>query len=258
MSFLKTVATLAAYATPFRPWCPSWGSTKDADCIFCQAFGRNRWADDELGPVLRRLRAQARWDDRQTLLLLKEQGFDPGDSNRALAEWVRNTFNRHPVAIMAQWEVAFALFERWPKWYLKHHPQIDCLWPRAEGYFSTYHVNLLAKERMLARGCKRPLEVAHPAMLARAVLTIWKTGVRPVVARVRFGHHENSLWVWDKNSVQPWTRSFGHWWKREMLGRAIHVVTHVLPFTYNLAPARIRTRIPGNWIRFTPPRRGVK
>ena len=260
MNFWKTLATLASYFSTL-PWIPGWGLLKRADCIFAQAFGRNHFTDNELGRVLWRLRSQTRLDEYQTLLLLNQQGFDPGARNRALARFIRLVHSKRGVPIIAQWEVVCALFQHDPAWYLEHRAQIDCVWPPVEGYFATYHVKLLSQERMAARGCRSPLEVAHPAMVSRAVLTIWKTGVRPVVLPVsplKFWQHE--LWVWDKNSVQPWTRSFLHWWKREAIGRVGLLVAHVLPFIpfRELAPKRLRQLIPGNWIRFTPPRRGVK
>ena len=234
-------------------WIPGMGTLEMMDCIFVQAFGRNTYKDDELGRELWTILNSCKQDVVQAMTLLKYQGFDPGKSNRAMAHFVMKLHKWFNVPIITQWEVAFAMFELDSAWYLEHSCNVDVIWPPEQGNFATWHVKVNSKQRMLTRGCSRPLEIAHPAMLARAVLTIWMTGVIPVVLPSAILIKEG-LWVWDENSVQSWTTSFGAWIKeREVLGRIISLFIHFFPFVRGFVPQSIRNQLPGNWIRFTPP-----
>ena len=228
-----------AYALPFLPYVPQIGSVRESDCIFVQAFGRNAIPDDRLGKELWTLRSRVNFSDAETFALLRKQGFDVGASNRALADRAVTLASAHlfHIPIIAQWEVVYAISGMHPEWYEQNAHLIDCIWPPQEGYFATYHVKRISVERMRARGRKRPLELAHPAMLARAVPIIWKCGARPCVEGIRpWNFWRNELWVWDDFSVQPWTRRFlPHlvltprdlirlWIVRESLGRVHHII----------------------------------
>jgi hypothetical protein len=228
-------------------WVPSMGMLEMMDCIFVQAFGRNMFKDDELGRELWKILNDCNQDVTQAFTMLKYQGFDPGATNRAIARFVMKLHNLFHVPIITQWEVAYAMFEIDSAWYMEHVADVDVIWPPELGYFATWHVKVISKQRMLARECSRPLEIAAPAMLARAVLTIWKTGVVPIVLSSATLKAEG-LDVMDKKSVQSWTTSMTAWIvKREVLGRAAHIATHIAPFL-SVLPGT-----PGNWIRFTPP-----
>jgi hypothetical protein len=223
------------------------GTLEMIDCIFVQAFGRNMFQDKDLGKILWKILNECNQDVIRTLTMLKYQGFDPGATNRAIARFVMKLHNLFGVPIITQWEVAYAMFEINSAWYMEHAADIDVIWPPELGYFATWHVKVISKQRMLARGCSRPLEIAAPAMLARAVLTIWKTGVVPIVLSSAMLKAEG-LDVMDKDSIQPWTTSMTAWIvKREVLGRIAHIVTHIVPIL-SILPGT-----PGNWIRFTPP-----
>lgn len=243
------------YLLPFLPAMPRIGNVEQADCIFVQAFGRGSWIDAVLGQILANVLIAAKGDDSSALNILRMRGFKPGESNFALARHAMRLHERYKIPIIAQWEVVCAIFILDPAWYWERQKEIDAIWPPTEGYFSTYHVKMASREKMLARGKCRPLEVSHPAMISRAVPTIWKLGVAPIAEGVSlFNFRSHELWVWDPNSVQPWTRGFRNWIPREAIGRGLHLVMHVTAgYPYRFAPNSIRGKIPGNWIRFTPP-----
>jgi hypothetical protein len=159
---------------------------------------------------------------------------------------------------MGQWEVMYSIFLLDPAWFLNHLNDMVTIWPPVKGYFATYHVKQEAVREMRARGLRIPLEVAHSSMAPRAIPIIWKLGVQPVVQKVslrdiRSGTH--LLYQFDPESVQGWTRSLDKWIFRETIGRLLHIVMHILPESFHAAvPFGMREKIPGNWIRFTPPR----
>jgi len=244
-----------SYFLPFIPASPRIGIFAEAVCIFVQAFGRNRFSDNECGWMLWNLRVEAKMDDMDALVLLKCQDFDPGSANRALAKAAMRLSEHYGIPIIAQWEVAFAIFETDIRWYMAHRHVIDVIWPPEEGYFATYHVKMSSCERMRTRGLiGRPLELAHPAMLARAIPICWKVGVNPVTDAVpflRFWKHE--LWVWDKRSVQPWTRAFfPNWMLREVPGRLLLIFFSVFSWARALVPHAIAENLPDDWVAFRP------
>lgn len=245
MTIWKLLYFWMCYWFPFFPACPAIGRKEDADCIFLQACGRNSLPDEGLGKVLWELRIRADMDDLEVFRLLSYQKFDPGRMNRALGGYCKRLVNTLNIPLIGQWETLYAIWESDPRWYLEHRKMLDVLWPRPEGYFATYHVKLDSRECMIRRGLSRPLEVAHPAMLARAVAVIWRTGVAPIVEPVSpFTFWAHELWLWDEDSVQGWVRRFlpsSHdifdreqesivdklmpsFLKRECLGRIHHIV----------------------------------
>ncbi|HXV26409.1 MAG TPA: hypothetical protein VD862_00035 [Candidatus Paceibacterota bacterium] len=232
MHVLKLMWFWVCYWFPFIPAVPAFGKREDADCVYAQAFGRNSLSDDELGATLYRLRTEVDMDDWQAFTLLAYRGFDPGKSNRAIARYCKRAVRERRIALIGQWEVMYAIWDEDPAWYYDHRELLDIVWPPREGYFATRHVKLLSRECMHKRGCSRPLEVAHPAMVTRAVSVIWALGVTPIVEPVKpFRFHRHELWVWDGDSVQGWTRRFRSWVIRELAGRAHHLLVGWLALT---------------------------
>lgn len=222
--FWTVVRLWICYFLPFLPIVPRIGNPEEADCLFVQAFGRNEFDDRSLGKVLWDVRSQAGMDDVEAFNMLVYRSFNPGKPNRALARVAMRLSDWLSIPVIAQWEVVFAIFQMAPEWYFANRGRIDSIWPGKEGYFATHHVKVFSREKMLGRGLSRPLEVAHPSMVARAVPVIWKLGMNPIVQGMslwKFWTHE--LWIWDKESVQLWTRSFALWLLREIPGRAHHV-----------------------------------
>ena len=258
MTIWGFIAMWFRFFWPFRAGVPAVGSNllPYIDCIFVQAFGRGTWSDEELFQELMKVRSRANMNVYDTFMILRDEvRFQPGLSNVALAQYVIWISRLYPnAAYMIQWEVAYAIFEEDPDWFVDNMDMIDCIFPAREDYFATYHVKEISRQLMIKRGGKLPLEIAHPAMIARATMTIWKTGVYAVVMPDEAWNIQGDpLWVWDSQSQQPWTRSFRAWLPREFLGRMISVFMHMFPFVPYLLPGTLRKKLPGNWIRFTPP-----
>ncbi len=212
------------YFFPFWAWCPEIGEPEDADCILVRAFGRNQIDDDELGTKILRIRSMSDGDNKRAFDRLRRGGFLSGAFNDEVALqlflYVLDTSH----VLILQWEVAFSMFNLSEEWYRDNEHRIVVLWPPKSGYFSTYEVKKASVEEMRKRGLSCPLEVAHPAMIVRAVMIIWRLGANPIVSPSK------QLWVWDGGSVQPWTRGFGLWLIREVLGRVHHIVFRLVAF----------------------------
>ena len=264
---LKVLDLWLCYFFSLWPAVPSFGRIEDADCVFVQAFGRNSYTDAELVSVIENLRNEIIINettsvvssDEQMFELLKRDGFDPGASNLALGQYAVTQFkfiarnNNGRALIISQWEVSYAIYEQDPTWYKEHSRDIETIWPN-EDYFATWHVKVESKKRMIEREFSKPLEVAQPAMITRAVPIIWSTGVRPIVEKIDNGK-THVLWVWDKDSVQPWTRSWEDWRTRELFSRIAHLTTHMAGW-FGAAGLlrRLLPALPGDWIKLTPPR----
>jgi hypothetical protein len=160
--------------------------------------------------------------------VLQRDGFDPGQSNRDLGREAWALFLNQPLNIFAQWEVAYAMWETNPAVYdqlLGKTGLMHILWPRGT-YYPTWEVKQDSIKQAAALGLSRPIELAHPDMLARAVVIIWRLGLcpSPFVASIAY----------DPESIQSWTISPDHWWLRNLLGHVHHILHR--------------------WVRFNPPR----
>lgn len=232
---------LFCYLMPFLPCCPKIGDLEEGDCIFVQAFGRNSIPDEKLGQTVWEVISKSS-SLSEIFTFLSYGGFDPGKANRALAKRVVRLARKYKIPIIAQWEVIYCVWESNHHWFLDNQSEIDCLWPPKQGYYATIDVKLESRERMKARGKKKPIEVCHPAMAARAVTIIWKIGVSLIIEAIYpWNFWKQELWIWDSDSIQPWTRGFirlrdpREWWlPRECFGRFLH---HPLKRWISLIPA---------------------
>jgi hypothetical protein len=219
----------ACYLLPFLPCCPKIGNIEEGDCIWIQAFGRNSWPDEELGKIICDILKKSS-SLSEAFTFIRYLGFDPGSVNKALSKHAVSLAKRYEVPISGQWENIYCIWESDLEWFLDNQNEIDCLWPPELGYYATWHVKLESRERMRARHRKRPIEVCHPAMAARAIAIIWKLRVNVITEAVYpWNFWKNPLWVWDINSVQAWTTAFirladpREWWlSRESYGRYFH------------------------------------
>lgn len=219
MTLWKWLKVMLHYFLPFIQGCPQMGNSWDADCLFVQAFGRNSITDKELGEfIARTLSHSAPGDNKSAFDRLSRGGFRAGAPNRAIAQHIIYYYGMSEKVLFLQWEVAYSIFVLDPGWYKKCEDRIVVLWPPKSGYFSTYDVKKASVEEMKKRGLKLPVELAHPSMVVRAVLILWRLGVNPVVYPVR------SLDVWDSSSIQPWTRNRAMWLVREIPGRIHHLL----------------------------------
>lgn len=225
MNWFTVLKMALCYLLYWWPMCPQIGEEADANVEFVQSFGRNSIPDSDLGEVLWNIRTNAAMNDLATFVELDTQGFDPGKPNLMLAGQAMELAEEHGIPIITQWEVAYAIYEIDLSWYLDHSSQIYTIWPdRDSSYFTTREVKRLSVEKMRELGLSHPLEIAHPAMKARAFLIIEKLGVVPITQSVSWRCWDDLLWQWDENSVQPWTRDFFHWKIREVQVRVHHVL----------------------------------
>ncbi len=248
-------SVLGAYLWPGKPYMPELEGTYDS--IAVQAFGRVSYTDDEVGGKVNDLldwakESAGRLYEHEAMQLLDENGFNPSLVNNFLAQEAINRHRRFPAPVYAQWENAFAMYKTDKQWFeqqLAFHQLFIC-WPPRQGYLATYGV----LESAYKLGSKKPYLVGQPAHIARIVLTAWAVGMRPVVEGFQ-DPEDNWLWIWDECSIQPWTRNFNAWRKREMPVRGISLALHLLPILYKLAPKGVRAKLPApNWLALSPPK----
>lgn len=205
------------------------------DCLLIQAFGRRHYADAGLRADLERIALPRQTDPAAALAALAEAGFDPGSSNRALAQLTVSRYLTHNSAlvVIAQWEVVFALWQASPARFerLLQQRQLVCLWPE-DDYYATWHVKSASVTVMRQLGLNRPIELTHHGMTARAIMILWRLGVAPV--------WELPDIPYDAQSIQWWTRGPWLWVFRETPGRVVHV----------WFPRRPERR----WVAWLPPR----
>ncbi|MFA6098263.1 MAG: hypothetical protein WCV50_01530 [Patescibacteria group bacterium] len=195
---------------------PATGDPRQADVVIVQAFGRNGFSDQELN-MLGKLTEVEQISDVEMMDILRQWNFDPGQSNRELAEECRRIMDKYKLSAIVQWEIAVAFPT---DWYAANNQRIICLWPSAESlqYFSTRKVleNTLAK--MIKRRWSLPIELAHHGQILRAYLMVRKIfGNAPVI----LSPYPKSF---DRKSVQPWTRSRWRWLCREIIVRWHHLL----------------------------------
>lgn len=205
----------------FRYMIPLFGARKSrdmykGDVVFAQAFGRNTFSDGSVfaaGVMFSELE-----DDEKTLAWLKSRDFDPGIPNKKLAEITKELMIQHFIPAIVQWEIA-AAFET--EWYTHNKKRIVCIWPSQEGrnYLDTEKVINLSLQAAKKLGYSNPIEVAHTMQSMRAALIIRKlSGKFPLIP-------DNLPSIFDKKSIQWWTRNIWAWTFRETFTRIHHILT---------------------------------
>lgn len=185
------------------------------DAVLVQAFGRNSIQDKELPEVDRLHRTSE--DDVETFVQLQIDGFDPGESNRALAKVImrRELSEGAVIEPVVQWEVAYAMWEMNPLKYAAYSHYIHTVWPQS-GFYPTFEVKADSIKTMDELGLYNPKEFAHRDMMVRALGILAKQGVEadPLVGRIPF----------DSLSVQAQARGPVPWTIRETLTRGEHIL----------------------------------
>ena len=184
------------------------------DVTLTQAFGRNTIPDRELAEVGVQ---RARYSSDEAFFTEYLAGFDPGESNRALARAVAAQLDdpTRRIEQIPQWEVAYALWQDDPVRFTRHRDVIHTLYPRANAY-RTYEVKQDSLAVMRRKGLYHAHELAPPDMLARALRILGELGVEADALLVEVPY--------DRRSVQLQTRSPGWWVGRETLTRLEHVL----------------------------------
>lgn len=189
------------------------------DVTLTQAFGRNKFTDADL-PIISHNRRACGNDEEMFMHLLGNERFDPGASNDALAEVVATQL-RDPAVIIEQvmqWEVAFALWQKYPALYAEAREGIHVLWPEegAKAY-RTHEVKRDSVSIMEQKGLYNAFEFAHPDMMIRALKILGKLGIEADVLA--------AVIPYDERSIQYQTRGARQWMGRELLARIEHILS---------------------------------
>ena len=198
---------------------PTIGNLEDADVAIVQAFGRNRYQDEELG-LIYKIR-QLKGSDLEALKYLWSEDFKPGLPNLSLAEESKKLLKNHDLPLILQWEVAMALGI---KFYQENQEKIFCIWPpiNSKG-FNTLEVKKASLEIMEEKNLSRPIEIAHKRQITRAFLIVNKImtskGIKalPIVIKQETDG-------FDSDSVQEWTTNGRLWYFKEFLVRIHHLL----------------------------------
>ena len=189
------------------------------DSILVQAFGRNTFKDKELPLVVNLHNTH---DDITVFEHLAELGFDPGESNRALASEVDKVMDRgNLVEALDQWESSFASWKKDPARFKRLRDYIHVLWPKTN-FYPTTDVKKDSIEIMDKLGLYNPLELAHQDMLIRSLGILAKLGIEPdlIIPQIPY----------DSNSAQSQTRDEFHWQLREFPARMEHLLKGKVKF----------------------------
>jgi len=190
------------------------------DSLLIQAFGRNSVPDKELSTIRdKNIHAES---DFEMFAYLDHIGFDPGDSNRALADVIDEQLNREEVIEpIGQWEPMYALWQKNSEKYRQYQNYFHLLWPHSN-FYPTYEVKADSIAIMDQLGMYNPLELAHQDMIVRALAILARFGVDAdaLVGDIPF----------DPSSVQAQTRGKGPWVVRETLTRVEHILRNRVRF----------------------------
>lgn len=190
------------------------------DSLLVQAFGRNDVLDREL-PAIRDARASL-GDDIVMMEYLRDEQFDTGDSNRALAKAVaEKVYGGDVVEPVIQWEVAYALWQSDPEKFEQYKNYMHVVYPRSS-FYPTYEVKADSIKVMDTLGMNNPLELAHQDMAVRAMAILAKQGVRAELLEADI--------PFDPRSTQLQVRGPGSWMMRETLTRVEHVLRSRVTF----------------------------
>lgn len=185
-------------------------------CILIQSFGRGSWEDEKLVGTLKPVIEQFEEDPEVGFRMLENKHFNPGKSNYALAEATIQLHQKTGAPIIAQWEVAYCIWITATMLFseLVKTDEIIVLWPKGR-YYTTREVKTDSKSWMKIRGWSDPIEIAHPDMIIRALMIMWKLGMNPMIYPC--------LIPYDRESVQPWTKTWFSWYWRNFLTHGHHL-----------------------------------
>ena len=196
-----------------------------AEYLLVQAFGRDNLPDKVVVTTLDDLFSNDYSSILRCMRLLQKLGFEPGVANHALAQVQRDYMNRSPQMVaISQWEVCYAHWLQDKMGFGINIERIEPLWPKGE-YFATVHVKKAAKAIILRRGLSlhNGIELAHPDMVIRAKLILWRLGLDPAISLVRTPYAPSA--------VQWWVRSWWLWTPHEILGRAYRMLKRWTSFS---------------------------
>lgn len=201
-----------------RPGPEMLGEPAKADCIVVFAFGRNEIPDAKLLEVA----CIADWFRNDKARLEQFSSLQIGMPNLQLAENMRNAATKGVKKLFVQWEVAIGELE-WSRQEIKQGRMV-LLWPpvKTKNRFDSRMVGEQVADLMLSGDLNNPLILAHRWHVARAYLIMSR-----LIRRGRPNAVLSALSgtdAFDRESVQPGTRSLGNWIMREILARAYCLV----------------------------------
>lgn len=153
--------------------------------------------------------------------------FDPGLANKALADKIAEQLDNEETIVeqIMQWEVAYALWSRYPDHYKKHELGLHVLWPdEGAKSFRTFEVKRDSVKKMRELGLYNPWELAHPDMMPRALGILAKLGVEADALLIIDRPYDKDM-LYDKHSVQPMTRGKSRFMLWELLARLEHLMS---------------------------------
>jgi hypothetical protein len=203
-------------------------SIADNDSILVQAFGRNGYSDSQLADV--RADRERKQSDMHMMDYLQQQDFDPGAANYALAGEVNVLMHdKSNIEPIMQWEVAFALWQSDSNRYEQLAPRLHTVWPRPGATsYRTYEVKHDSIDIMDKINVYNPVELAHPAMIVRALAILARQGViaDPMLTDIPY----------DKGSSQLWTRGAGVFGAYEFATRVHHSMNGLVDLNPTTVP----------------------
>ena len=143
-----------------------------------------------------------------------------GAANKAIAEYtVDLSLAYEKLPIIAQWELAENIAtDPYFKKLIVHTVSPD----NSGEYVTTRNVLRKAKKIMQQEGYEAAILVAHPAHMPRVKYTATGFMQEGIVVYTPPMHRIKPVKkIWDKDSTQPWTRSPGEFWRREMVAKVL-------------------------------------
>ena len=205
-------------------YCIPWSTVKTASnlkqakVVLAQSCGRNSYADAELYRVGRLVERAAR--DLDVFEHLADQNFWPGLPNVYMAKQCLTLIRRLNIPAIVQWEIGYSIYRQDEVWFKSNPGKVRCVWPSTKPgvYMSTRDVLEMSAELMRQQEISGPIAVvAHDYHVVRVLLMarkLWGDSVMAVGDSCRF---------FDRESVQPWTRSFARFIPREVMVRFHHL-----------------------------------
>lgn len=211
---------------------PPNGTCSDSDAAVALAFGRNSVPDSELSNIeiffketclCRESIQEAHLD---VIMYLDDLGFDSGEPNYEIAHYIESYIEIYRKPVVAQWELAIALFQIYGKERVKSmidQFRLIPLWPDlSQNKYGSVHVLRNAykvfRTLTLSKPYVKPLLIAHDLHMCRVYMLARNIWACPIVA---FKHITR---VFDFKSVQKQTQDPLRWYAYEFCVRAHHLI----------------------------------
>lgn len=202
------------------------------DYICALAFGRNTFPNKDIGTVYALHRAYS--TNIAMFRYLDLRNFDPGHPNTLLAQrcirLVENDYACIDIVgsgqnfiiarpIIGSWEILFAMYRERPDWYQKYQKFLFPIWPINERNPTTRDALEITKNIANQHKVHSPLIIAHPEHVQRCFFVARKIYGKSIA----IDHDWNTGQEWfDKQSVQPRTRTPKAWFIYELCARIHH------------------------------------